>query len=244
MENISYIGLSQQVALTSLMNASANNIANMNTPGFKGQKVMFTDYLNKGDDRWARPKDAVHQVQDYASYRDLTQGSLQRTDNDLDVALEGEGYLVVGGPNGNRYTRNGSFALNNNRELVTKTGERVQGDGGPIVIPPEARHITISPEGMVSTEQGEVGQMQIVNFANQQQMLEEGDGFYSAAGGALPAPATGVRVIQGAIESSNVNPVVEMNRMVEVLRMYQSTYKMLQNDHERIRGAIQKLTRV
>lgn len=244
MENISYIGLSQQMALTSMMNAAANNIANMNTPGFKGQQVMFTDYLNKGDDRWARPKDAIHQVLDYASYRDLAQGSLQMTGNDLDVALQGEGYFTVGGPNGNRYTRNGSFSLNAYRELVTKTGERVQGDGGPIVIPQEARHITITPEGMVATEQGEVGQIRIVNFADQQQMLEEGDGFYSAAAGVNPGVAEDARVVQGAIESSNVNPVLEMNRMVEVLRMYQSTYKMLQNDHERIRGAIQKLTRV
>lgn len=242
MENISYIGLSQQMALTSMMNASANNVANMSTPGFKGQRVMFVDYLNKSPE--ANRRDAIHQVLDYGTYRDTTQGSLQMTGNDLDVALEGDGYFVVGGPNGNRYTRNGSFSLNAQREIVTKTGERVLGGGAPLVVPEGARNITISPDGFITTEQGEVGQFDMAGFANQQQMTEEGDGFYTAAEGVVAGPAGDVRMVQGAIEGSNVNPILEMNRMVEVLRAYQSTYRMLTNDHERIRGAIQKLSRV
>ncbi len=242
MENISYIGLSQQMALSSMMNASANNIANMNTPGFKGQRVMFVDYLNKSPE--AARRDAIHQVLDYGTYRDTEQGALQMTGNNLDVAIEGDGYFVVGGANGNRYTRNGSFSLNAQRELVTKTGERVLGGGAPLVIPEDARQITISPDGFVSTETGEVGQLDIANFADPQTMNEEGDGFYTAAPGVQPGPAGEARFVQGAVESSNVNPILEMNRMVEVLRAYQSAYRMLTNDHERIRGAIQKLTRV
>lgn len=245
MENISYIGLSQQMALQSMMDASANNIANMNTTGYKGQRVLFVDYLNKGDDRYARPKDAIHQVLDYATYRDTTQGALQQTGNSLDVALEGDGYFVTSGQNGTRYTRNGSFSLNTDRQLITSTGALVQGDGGPIEIPQEAHHITISPEGMVSTEQGEIGQLQIATFGAEQKLNEMGDGSYSAPQGVTPGPATAAtRVVQGAVEGSNVNPVLEMNNMVEVLRQYQNMYKMLQNDDERIRGAIQKLTAV
>ena len=244
MENISYIGLSQQVALSSMMNASANNVANMSTPGFKSQRVMFVDYLNKGKD--AQPKDAIHQVQDYGSYRDITQGTLQMTGNDLDIALEGEGYMAVTMPGGETsYTRNGSFSLNDRGELVTKQGYAVQGaNGGTIVIPPEARHITVSPDGFVSTEQGEVGPLKVTNFENHQAMQELGDGLYSMAEGAAEIPPERLSFVQGAVESSNVNPILEMNRMVEVLRAYQSTYRMLTNDHERIRGTIQKLTRV
>lgn len=241
MENISYIGLSQQVALTSMMNVTANNIANMSTPGYKSQRTLFVDYLNKGKD--AGPKDAIHQVQDYATYRDTAQGSLQMTSNPLDVALEGKGYFAVTTPNGTAYTRNGSFALNAQGQLITKQGYPVQGDGGgDLVIPEGSKHITITPDGQISTEQGEVGVIKVADFADQQSMQELGDGLYSSA-----APEVAVenpRMVQSTVESSNVNPILEMNRMVEVLRAYQSTYRMLTNDHERIRGAIQKLTRV
>ena len=241
MENISYIGLSQQVALTSMMNVTANNIANMSTPGYKGQRTLFVDYLNKGKD--AGPKDAVHQVQDYATYRDTTQGSLQMTSNPLDVALEGKGYFAVTTPNGTAYTRNGSFAMSADGTLITKQGYPVQGDGGgTLVIPEGAKHITITPDGQVSTEQGEVGVLKVADFADQQSMQELGDGLYSST--APEVLVENVRMVQSSVEGSNVNPILEMNRMVEVLRAYQSTYRMLTNDHERIRGAIQKLTRV
>lgn len=240
MENISYIGLSQQVALTSMMNVTANNIANMSTPGYKGQRTLFVDYLNKGKD--AGPKDAVHQVQDYATYRDTTQGSLQMTSNPLDVAIEGKGYFAVTTPTGTAYTRNGSFAMSADGTLITKQGYPVQGDGGGnLVIPEGSKHITITPDGQISTEQGEVGQLKVADFADPQSMQELGDGLYSATG---EIPVENVRMVQSSVEGSNVNPILEMNRMVEVLRAYQSTYRMLTNDHERIRGAIQKLTRV
>lgn len=243
MENISYIGLSQQIALTSMMNVTANNVANMSTPGYKGQRMLFIDYLNKGKD--AGPKDAIHQVEDYATYRNTEQGSLQMTSNPLDVALEGEGYFAVSMPDGSTsYTRNGSFSLNGQSQLVTKQGYPVLSDGGqPLVLPEDARHITITEDGQISTEQGEVGQLQLTGFDDQQKMQELGDGLY-AAGTAQQTPATNTRMVQSAIEGSNVNPILEMNRMVEVLRAYQSTFRMLSNDHERIRTAIQKLTKV
>lgn len=242
MENISYIGLSQEMALTSMMNVTANNIANMSTPGYKGQRMLFVDYLNKGKD--ATPKDAIHQVQDYATYRDVGQGSLQMTSNPLDIALEGEGYFAVTTPSGTAYTRNGSFSMDAQGQVVTKQGYPVLGDGGaPLVIPEDAHHISVTADGLLSTEQGEIGQIKVTNFTEQQKMQELGDGLYSP-GGARETPVTNTRMVQSAVEGSNVNPILEMNRMVEVLRAYQSTYRMLTNDHERIRGAIQKLTRV
>ena len=243
MENISYIGLSHQMALTSRMNVTANNIANMSTPGYKGQRAMFVDYLNKAKD--GGPKDAIHQVQDYATYRNVEQGSLQMTSNPLDIALEGKGYFAVTTPTGTAYTRNGSFSLNADGQLVTKQGYLVQSDGGAeLTIPEGAKHIGVTPDGMLTTEQGDVGMIKMVDFADQQRMEEMGDGLYTVGGAAeIPVEPT-TRMVQSAVESSNVNPILEMNNMVEVLRAYQSTYRMLTNDHERIRGAIQKLTRV
>lgn len=239
MENISYIGLSQQVALKQQMDVSANNIANLNTPGFKSQTVLFQEYLNKPQDG-----EAVRQVLDYSSYRDLAQGALRQTFNDLDFALEGEGYFVVETPQGPRYTRDGSFALNSKRQIVNKSGYPLLNEAGaPIEVQADASKITVVRDGTISTDKGENGKIKIVTFPNQQDMVEIGENLYDAT--ALSEEIVrDPRVVQGSLEGANVNPIVEMNKMIEILRLYQATQKMLMNDHERIRGAIQKLTRV
>jgi flagellar basal-body rod protein FlgF len=240
MENVSYIGLSQQMALKRQMDVAANNLANLDTPGFKAQSVLFLEYLNK-------PRgggEFVAQVLDYASYRDLSAGALKQTYNDLDLALNGEGYFVVDTPEGPRYTRDGAFALNSQRQIVNKSGYPLLGDGGaPLEVQADASKITVVRGGVISTDKGEVGKIKVVGFENEQQMVEIGENLYDAAGLA-ETPVADPQVVQGALEGANVNPIVEMNRMVEILRLYQATQKMLMNDHERIRGTIQKLTRV
>jgi flagellar basal-body rod protein FlgF len=239
MENISYVGLSQQLALQQQMDITANNLANINTPGYKSQNVLFVDYLSKpkgGDD--------VNQVINHGTYRDLSTGSFSQTYNPLDVAIEGDAYFAVQTANGLRYTRDGGFGLNSERQIVNKSGYIVTGEGGePISIPPEATHITISPEGEVSTQLGQVGRLKFVAFDRPQNMKREGENLLDA-GGAAEQPVDGARIVQGMLEQSNVNPVLEMNKMIEVLRNFQSVHRMLQNDHERVRTAIQKLTRV
>lgn len=240
MENISYIGLSQQMALKEQMDITANNMANMNTPGFKAQSMMFLEYLNK-------PKgegDTVRQVLDYASYRDLSGGALIQTHNDLDFAIQGDGYFVVETPEGPRYTRTGSFSLNEKREIVNKSGYRLLNESNnPIVVQADATHITLTPEGTLTSDKGEIGRVQIVDFENPQEMTEIGENLYDAVNLAKKT-VENPQLSQGMLEGSNVNAIVEMNRMVEILRMYQSVQRMLQNDHDRIRGAIQKLTKV
>lgn len=238
MENVTYIGISQQMALQQQIEVTANNIANMNTPGFKSQNVLFTDYITS-------PKDGVpiHQSQDFATYQDLTIGNLLQTSNSLDFAIHGKGYFTINTPEGLRYTRDGGFSLNLNRELVTKSGHVVFNENdNPIVVPPEASQIRISDDGTISSEQGDIGRLKIVNFENEQALQRGGDNLFST-GGQAPLPAPDRKVVQGQIEGSNVNPVVEMNRMIQLMRMFQSAQNMLQKDHERQLGAIQKLTR-
>lgn len=240
MENISYIGLSQQMSLHQQMNIAANNLANMNTPGFKAQGALFIEYLNKAE---GAPQEVLRQAINHGSYRDLGQGSLQQTFNDYDFAIQGDGYFAIATEGGERYTRAGSFSLNANRELVTKDGELVQGEGGgALTIPAEATDISLGSDGVITTNVGDVGRLKIVNFDNPQALVEQGGNLYSAEG-AAPLPSN-AKVVQGAVEASNVNPVIEMNRMIEVLRLYQGTQKMLMNDHDRIRSTIQKLTKV
>lgn len=238
MENVSYIGLSQQLAIQQQMEMTASNIANMSTPGFKAQAALFSDYLNT-------PKGgaAIKQVQNSGSYRDLSPGSMAQTFNTFDVAIQGEGYFAIETANGTRYTRDGGFSMNSERELVTKSGDRVMGDGGgAIVIPPEVTNVTITPTGDISGNEGVISRLKIVTFDNEQMLKRAGGNLYEADGAAEIAIET-PRVAQGALEQSNVNPILEMNKMIELLRLFQASQKILQNDHDRIRGMIEKLTR-
>jgi flagellar basal-body rod protein FlgF len=237
MENLSYISLSQQMALQQQMEITANNIANINTPGFKSQNEIFLEYLNR-----SASGDTLKQVKNAGSYRDLTSGALKMTSNELDFAIQGEGYFTVETPQGTRYTRDGSFSLNDKNEIVTQSGYKVMGDGGALTVQPGASRITVSSDGSVSTEKGTVGKMKVVNFDNDQKLSPEGGNLYNA-NGQQETPVEKVQIVQGSIESSNVNPVVEMNKMIEGLRLYQASQKMIQNDHERIRTMIQKLTK-
>lgn len=239
MENITYIGLSLQKALKVQMDTVANNIANMSTTGYKNQNVIFSEYMAGSGEG-----EKISEVLDLGTYRDTTQGPLKQTFNKLDMAIEGEGYFAVQTPEGERYTRAGNFVLNGQRELVTQQGYQVMGSGGPIVIPEGENQISVTEEGTISTENGEIGKIRVVSFKNDQSLTEVGGGLYEAGGGQSPADTTEAKVHQGMLESSNVQPIVEMNRMIEVLRTYQNVQKVLQADHDRQRSMISKLTQV
>jgi flagellar basal-body rod protein FlgF len=239
MENVSYIGLSHQSALKHMMDVTANNIANMTTPAYKGQNVLFKEYVEN-----PQGGDKMSMVLDLDSYRKLEQGPMERTGNDLDLAIEGNGYFAVETLEGVRYTRAGAFMMNDQQQLVTKDGFAVlSADNQPLAIQEEASKIYITKEGLITTDVGEVGQLNLVEFDSEQGLELIGQNLYDA-GEQAALPAQDSRILQGMLEGSNVQPVVEMNRMIEVLRAYQSVQKIMQNDHERIRGTIQKLTKV
>jgi flagellar basal-body rod protein FlgF len=239
MENISYIGLSQQMALQQQMEMTANNLANMSTPGYKAQYALFSEYLSNPEDG-----DTIHQSANSGGYRDLSNGSLTQTHNPFDVALQDKGFFAVQAAEGIRYTRDGSFGLNKDRQLVNKSGLPIVNDNNePITVQADATQIRITEEGEITSEFGTIGRIKVVQFDDERGMTRIGDNMFDAQGQAEIA-VTRPRIVQGAVENSNVNPVIEMNRMIEVLRVYQATQRMLQTDHERIRGAIQKLTSV
>lgn len=240
MENVAYIGLSQQMALHRLMDVTANNMANMNTPGFKSQNVLFKEYINKSQDT----SDAISQVQDYGTYHDVSQGTLTRTSNKLDLAIQGEGYFGVQTTRGIRYTRDGAFSLNNKGEIVTQSGLPVLNEvNRPLTVQKGAARILINEDGTVSTEKGNIGKIKLAVFNDPQGLIPIGDNLYDAQD-AQEQPVEKPQILQGMLENSNVQPIVEMNKMIEILRMYQAAQNMLMTDHERMRGTIQRLTRV
>lgn len=243
MENISYVGMSHQVALKQQMELVANNIANMSTPGFKSQSVLFEEFLVESDKR-NEDRGELSQVLDRATWRNTGQGPMSRTNNPLDLALNGAGYFEIDTPGGLRYTRAGNFALNDQGEIVTQKGHPLMSDAGrPIVIPEGAGNITVDSKGFVSTEQGPIAQIKTVAFANEQQMIETGDGLY-ISGNNAEIESEDLTVSQGALESSNVNGVLEMTKMIEIMRTYQSVQRMLQTDHDRQRSTIRTLSEV
>jgi flagellar basal-body rod protein FlgF len=217
------------------MDVIANNIANMTATGFRAEKLLAEQVpVDVG------PRQTVRYVQDVAVVRDLTPGAMIQTNNPFDLAIEGPGYFVVATPEGDRYTRNGQFKLNEIGEIVTATGNSVLDDGNaPIAVPPDAGTVTIAPDGTVSTPDFVLGRIGVVTFDDQQDLEKAGHGLYRTD--QQPVAADGSRIIQGMIEGSNVRPVVEMTDMMSTLRAYQGTQKIVDAHHELERRMIERM---
>jgi len=247
MQNALLIGLSRQVALSRELDVVANNIANMNTTGFKADGSLFEEYLNSA----ARAADTrVSFVQDRATWIDMSAGALERTGNALDVAINGDGFFAVQTQRGVRYTRNGSFQINPSGQLVTAQGDPVLGDGGPITFQPTDRQISISPDGTISVREGnskadsQRGKLRLVSFANPLQLQKDGNGTFNYAGNDAPVEAKTATIAQGSLEKSNVRAVVEMSRMIEITRSYTQIAAMLQQQSDLGQSSIDKLADV
>jgi flagellar basal-body rod protein FlgF len=246
MENALLVGLSRQTALRRQLDVIANNIANLNTTGFKGDGVVFQQFLTPDarGDGMATADRQVSFVTDRATWHDMRAGAAQQTGNPLDVAIDGDAFLVLQTPRGERYTRNGALKINAAGELVTSEGFRVLGDGGPLVFQPNDTSITIGRDGAIATEDGARGRLRLVEFAEAGRLQKEGASTFVAPEGMTPRPATLATVHQGAIEKSNVQAVLEMTRMIEATRSYSNIAQLLQNQGDLRRSAIDKLAEV
>ncbi len=238
MENSLYIGLSKQVVLRENMDIIAQNVANVNTPGYRGQNMVFSEYIS--DPR--RMEEDMSLVLDYGQYQVTDPGSLKQTGAPLDVALVGNGFLGIQTPQGVQYTRAGNLTMDAEGVVRDARGLPVASQGGgEITIPQNAQEIRIDQKGVISTEQGIVGQLQIAEFNNYQTLDPQGNGLYATDEVAQEAEGTVVK--QGFLEGSNVQAVVEMTRMIDVLREYQAVQNMMQSEHERLRSSTQRLAR-
>jgi flagellar basal-body rod protein FlgF len=251
MENMLLVGLSRQMVLERQMDVVANNVANINTTGYKADKSLFQEYLQSGahEDNFMARDRRISFVQDRGTFHDFASGPLELTKNPLDVAIDGSAFLVVQTPAGERYTRDGGLSINNQGQLVTASGNQVLGTGGPIVFQPGDKEINIAADGGVSVLEGANkvdslrGKLRLVSFAQAQSLVKEGSNLYSAPAGAGQPDAT-ARVRQGYIEKSNVNSVAEMSRMIDVTRTYTQVSAMLQNQSDLRKSALEKLADV
>jgi flagellar basal-body rod protein FlgF len=218
------------------MRVVANNLANMSTTGFRSEGVIFAEHvraLGPGDPSLSMATAAVRDTV-------LLQGTLAQTGGAFDLAIEGDGFFVIETPAGERLTRAGAFTPNENGDLVTPEGYRVLDAGGaPVFVPQGAGPVGIAPDGTVSAGGQPVGQVGLVDPINVQGMVREAGVRFRADDGFEPS-ANG-RILQGFVEESNVDPVLQVTRMIEVQRSYELGQSFLDKEDERIRSAIRAL---
>lgn len=247
MDNANYVALSRQITLRRELDISANNLANMNTTGYKFEELLVNAQPGAPavNDPIRTPANFAY---DNGVGRNFKQGTLEQTGGTFDLALDGEAaFFVVQTGKGTAYTRDGAFTLGPDSSLQTQNGYQVQGDGGPIVIDPKNGAPVISADGIVSQMvQGQavrVGKIQVVRIDNLSNLQKDGDSNYTLNGGTA-VPATDARIRQGMIETSNVNPMVEVTRLVQINREYAQIAAIIQQNSDLSRTAVERLGRV
>ena len=240
MDRMIYLSMSGAKATMQRQDTLANNIANVSTPGYRREEQTFRQYVEQlppteGD----TGTQTLSFVQDAGIVRDMSEGPMRSTGATYDLALHGKGFFVVQTANGERYTRNGHFSLDTAGQIVDDSGDALQGDGGAITINTDDGDIHIGADGTLSGKNGQIGKVRVASFANEAVLSKDGASLYSAA--ETPTTATGIEIRQGTLEESNVQPVVEISRMVDVMRAYQATATMTKSQEDLLRQAIDKL---
>ena len=242
MQNTTNVALSRLTAQQRALDVTAGNIANANTPGYRAERLAFSDFLVRARGRdIPQGAEVIHFTQDRASFRDRQIGPITHTANTFDIALVGDGYFQVETPRGPRLTRAGHFELSANGNVVNSDGHALlDANGQKLQIATTDTHITVSADGAISSENGRIGRIGVVQPEDPYRMKPEGGRLFVAEGQVQPVEKP--KMIQGAIEQSNVAPVVELTRMMRELREFEFTSKMVQAEAERQQTAIDKLT--
>ena len=239
-----YAACAGLVARTQALDLAANNLANVNTNGYKGQVPTFRSLLaNAGSLASSNP--IAQAVNDFGvlgdSRTDLLQGSLEHTGSDFDFALEGDGWFAIDNNGGRLYTRNGNFHVDRNGQLVTADGHAVMGAQGAITVPPG--NLSVSGDGTISVDGALAGQLKLVSFAAGTVFTPAGDANFSTDGAA--EQATDARIVQGALENSNVNGIAAAVGLVSLQRHADLLQQALTAFHSNFnRIAAQELSRL
>ncbi len=221
------------------LEVTSNNLANVNTVAYKGIHNTFHEYLLKIQNEEQRTAKGEQ------GWADFSQGSLKRTDNPYDIAIDGPGFFVVEGPNGPLYTRAGNFTLNENYELVTQEGYRVLGDGAPITLEDTTgKGVWLSEDGHFFVDETISTKIDIVIFDNPQSLERIGNNYFKATKQAGEPTPTEPVIKQGYIEMSNTNGLEEMVNLIDLYRGYEMQQKSLQSIDQLNEKAINNLGRV
>lgn len=231
-----YVALSGAVLQEKRLEFLSDNLANVNTAGYKKQKPVFEDAMPPADG--TRVFSVMSEVA-----TDMSQGTTENTGRKLDVAIRGEGFFVVNTPAGQRYTRDGSFTVGTDGTLMTREGFRVEGEGGPVRL--TSPDIGIDGQGNVSDKGASVAKLKLAAFNSPAALVREGSFYMPSSPEIQPvAPSADTQLEQGMIETSNVNAVRAMTTMIEASRSYETQTKMIQSIDDMTRKAIEEVGRV
>lgn len=238
-----YAAATGMIAQQSQLDAIANNLANLQTPGYHSEQLAFTDLaynrINEAGTTTTTGAGAKAVLLGWSAQA----GALRETGNPLDLAIEGEGFFVVRGPNGERLlTRDGAFALDSQGRLVTAGGRYLE---PPIALPPgtNAKELSISPEGVVRVGGRRIGQLTVVTVTAPEHLQAVGEGnFAPTAQSGAPRPATGARIRQGFLEGSDVEMAAELAQMALAQRSYQMDAAAVQTEGQMLSIANQLYT--
>jgi len=246
MENATTIALSRLVAQSRAMEVTANNLANAGTPGFKAERMVFADWLVRepnlpNTDGLPPGGRILAYTQDRATYREAQLGTFTATANPLDLAIGSNGFFTVLTKAGPRLTRAGHFERATDGRIVDGVGNPLlDTTGKPIQLAPADTIISVTPNGMISSQNGQIGQIGVVAPQDPNKMRAEGARLLST-----DSPTKAVadpQITQGALEDSNVKPINEIVSMMTTLREFQFTSQFVQSEGDRQQSAIDKIT--
>ncbi len=232
MSETTLIHLSRLMALGQGLDVVASNVANSETTGFRAQQISFQEYLKHERDQQMGGKSErpLSMVAASLTYRDPSAGAIKFTGNSLDLAIDGNAYFVVRTVKGERYTRTGAFTLDGAGQLVTMNGQPVLTDRGTVTVPANAGPVNIDRRGLISTRLGELGTLRLVSFPDFANLLSAGENLFSS--NVTPKITVSTNLLTGAIEKSNVQPQIEMSRLMDMSRSYQLANKLLNGSQD------------
>ncbi len=236
MDLAGYVALTRVSGLARELQSVANNVANVSTTGYRREGVVFAEYVKA----LRVEGGGVAMTAARGRYTDELQGALVETGGRLDFAIEGDGYFTVLTPQGERLTRAGAFARSADGVIVNMDGHPLLDEGGgEIVIPFEARTVGMAADGTLSVDGAPIARVGLVAVEDRTRLFREAGVLFRAD--ADPVPVESGRIVQGFLEQSNVSPVAEMARMVEVQRAYEYGQKLMDQEDQRIRLVVRTL---
>ncbi|MDD2877144.1 MAG: flagellar hook-basal body complex protein [Acidiphilium sp.] len=241
MDNTTSIILSRMITASRTVDVIANNIANVSTPGYEATHLESAPWIDRMRGVTAPPgSSTLAYTQAVGTWRDATPGPVHQTGNPLDLALPGGGYFTVQTQNGPRLTRDGRFGLLPNGTIANASGDTLLDPGGqPITIPPQSGTLSIASDGTISTSQGIIGQVGVVTVTDAQNLIAEGNNLFRTA--TAPVPSANPNIVQGALEGSNVQPIVEITKMIQASQNFRMIAQFISAEQSRDQSAISKI---
>lgn len=238
MDTSSYIMLTRMSGLRRELQVVAHNIANTATTGYRREGVIFSEFVVG----MGRADPSVSMALGNTRQTMQLQGAMSQTNGRFDFAVEGDGFFQLETAQGPRLTRAGNFTPNAAGELVNPDGHRLLDAGGaPIFVPPGARDVALARDGTLSADGAPLARVGVVMPADPVTMTRAAGTLFAVEGDVVPVETP--QLLQGFLEESNVDPMIEMSRMIDVQRAYERGQRLMQREDERIKGVIQTLGR-